>query len=65
MPLKTKLQILLGIVSYAVWAFMAYADPSLRADFLKFNVVIATGTIGLALRDMPSSSDQSHKEQSQ
>lgn len=54
MPLKIKLQILLGLVSYGVWAGMAFADPSLRADFLHFNVLIATGTIGLALRDMQS-----------
>jgi hypothetical protein len=46
------IKILIGLVGYGVWAFMAWFDPSLRPDFLKFNVAMAVGTIGLVLRDM-------------
>jgi hypothetical protein len=52
--LKIISQLAIGIIGYGVWAFMAYADPAQRADFLKFNIVMATGTIGLVLRDMQS-----------
>ncbi len=52
MNLKLALQILIGLTGYGVWAFMAYADPTQRPDFLKFNITMAVGTIGLVLRDM-------------
>jgi hypothetical protein len=62
MTIKLVLQILIGGVGYCVWAAMAYYDPTLRADFLKFNIARAAGTIGLVLRDMnaptPTNSDQ-------
>lgn len=45
--------ILMGVVGYGVWSFMAYQDPSLRADFLKFNIGIVVGIVGLVLRDLP------------
>ena len=45
-------KILIGVTGYGVWALMAWKDPTLRPDFLKFNVIMATGTIGLVLRDM-------------
>jgi hypothetical protein len=50
--LKIVVQILIGMLGYGVWAAMAYADPTLRTDFLKFNIGMAVGTIGLVLRDM-------------
>ncbi|QJD91820.1 hypothetical protein HH213_18020 [Duganella dendranthematis] len=56
---KVILHVLLGFVGYAVWAMMAFFDPSLRHDFLVFNIGMATGTIGLALRDMKTASDAS------
>lgn len=43
---------LIGLTGYGVWAAMAYADPTLRPDFLKFNIAMAVGTIGLLVRDM-------------
>lgn len=52
MNLKTVFQILIGALGYGVWAAMAYCDPTLRTDFLKFNIGMAVGTIGLVLRDM-------------
>lgn len=52
MNIKLALQILIGLIGYGVWAFMAYCDPTQRPDFLKFNVAMAVGTIGLVLRDM-------------
>ena len=52
MNLKTAIQVLIGVVGYGVWALMAYYDPAQRADFLKFNIAMATGTIMLVLRDM-------------
>ena len=43
---------LIGITGYAVWALFAYTDPSQRPDFLRFNIAMVMGTIGLVLRDM-------------
>ena len=59
MELKTKLQILIGILGYCVWALMAYLDPSVRPNFLNFNIGLVVGTFGLALRDMPTRSQGS------
>jgi hypothetical protein len=52
MNLKIIFQILIGALGYCVWAAMAYFDPTLHPDFLKFNIGMAVGTIGLVLRDM-------------
>ncbi len=52
MNTRMRIQIAIGIVGYLVWALMAYADPAQRPDFLKFNIAMAVGTIGLVLRDM-------------
>jgi hypothetical protein len=56
---KVILHVLIGFVGYTVWALMAFFDPSLRHDFLVFNVGMATGTIGLALRNMKDAADTS------
>lgn len=48
------IKVAIGLAGYLVWAFMAYFDPTQRADFLKFNIFLATGTIGLVVRDMQS-----------
>lgn len=57
--MNTKLifQTVIGATGYIAWAVMAYLDPTLRADFLKFNIAMAVGTIGLVLRDMRASAD--------
>lgn len=47
------IRIAVGTVGYSAWACMAFLDRSLLPDFLKFNIAMAAGTIGLALRDMP------------
>ncbi|HEX7642039.1 MAG TPA: hypothetical protein VF472_07475 [Burkholderiaceae bacterium] len=47
------IRIAVGTVGYSAWACMAFFDRSLLPDFLKFNIAMAVGTIGLALRDMP------------
>ena len=52
MNIKLIIQIIIGVTGYVMWAVMAYLDPTLRPDFLKFNVAMAVGTIGLVLRDM-------------
>lgn len=52
MNIKLMIQIAIGATGYVTWAIMAYLDSTLRADFLKFNVAMAVGTIGLVLRDM-------------
>jgi hypothetical protein len=54
---KLILHVLIGFVGYTVWALMAFFDPTLRHDFLVFNVGMATGTIGLALRNMKDAAD--------
>ncbi len=51
---KIIIQLLIGCTGYLVWALIAYYDPAQRSDFLKFNILMATGTIGLVLRDMAS-----------
>jgi len=53
MNARVWIQIVIGTVGYAAWACMAFFDHSLLPDFLKFNVAMAVGTIGLALRDLP------------
>lgn len=55
--LKIIVLFLLGSVGYLVWAVMAYFDPSQRGAFLTYNISLVTGVIGLALRDMRTSSD--------
>lgn len=52
MSANTRAKVAIGVVGYSVWALMAYLDPGQRHDFLVFNIGMATGTIGLALRDM-------------
>lgn len=54
---KLAIHILIGVIGYCVWAVMAYFDSTLRHDFLVFNIGMATGTIGLALRDMKVAAD--------
>jgi len=53
MSARMWIQIVIGTVGYAAWACMAFFDHALLPDFLKFNVAMAVGTIGLALRDLP------------
>lgn len=55
MSLKTAIQITIGLVGYIAWAVMVFLDPTLRPDFLHFNIAMAMGTIGLVLRDMQPS----------
>lgn len=50
--LKLIFLVLIGVTGYGVWGLMAYLDPSVRANFLNFNISMAVGTIGLVLRDM-------------
>lgn len=52
--LKILILTVIGVVGYGVWAAMAYFDPTQRPDFLKFNIFMCGGTIGLVLRDMQS-----------
>lgn len=52
MNIKIIFQTIVGAVGYGAWALMSYIDPTLRPDFLKFNIAMAVGTIGLVLRDM-------------
>lgn len=62
MNIKIITQICIGAISYGVWAFMAWSDPTLRHDFLNFNIALASGTVGLAVRDMlPAASRESYK----
>ena len=53
MNARTWIQIVIGTVGYTAWAGMVSFDHSLLPDFLKFNIAMAVGTIGLALRDLP------------
>lgn len=52
MTIKLLLQILIAVVGYCMWGYIAWCDPAARPDFLKFNIAMTVGTIGLALRDM-------------
>lgn len=50
--IQTYIKLAIGIAGYVAWAIMAFIDPTLRTDFLRFNIAMAMGTIGLVLRDM-------------
>lgn len=65
MQLKTAIQIAIGVIGYIAWAVMAAVDPTVRPDFLRFNIGMAVGTIGLVLRDMKPSSTPSDKQGAQ
>ena len=54
MNIKYTTLIIIGVIGYLVWAAMAILDPSLRHDFLAFNIMMASGTIGVVVRDMKS-----------
>ena len=58
MNLKFLSLIIIGVIGYITWAVMAYFDPTQRHDFLSFNIVMATGTIGVVVRDMQSPNSQ-------
>jgi len=52
MRLRTAAKVIIGCTGYGVWAAFAWFDPTQRPDFLRFNIAMAVGTIGLAVRDM-------------
>lgn len=61
MQLKTAVKLVIGTVSYSVWGGVAMFVPTISPalhDFLQFNIVVATGLIGLALRDLPTTSPE-------
>ena len=53
--LRTVAKVITGLTGYGVWALFAWFDPAQRPDFLRFNIAMAVGTIGLAVRDMQPS----------
>ena len=57
MTLKLIILTIIGSVGYVAWAVCAWFDPSQRSGFLAMNVSMVTGTIGLALRDLPYVAD--------
>lgn len=63
----TRLRIILlcviGTVGYIAWGVMAWLDPAQRTGFLSLNISMVTGTIGLALRDLPNALDSSAQPQ--
>ncbi len=52
-----RLKIVIGVTTYCMWGALAFfvkdMSPQLH-EFMQFNIVIATGLIGLALRDLQS-----------
>jgi hypothetical protein len=54
MNFKTIALIGMGTTAFLIWSGMAYFDPALRSDYLKFVISVVVGVAGLALRDMPS-----------
>jgi hypothetical protein len=58
MKLKLGIQIGMGSLAFVIWSSMAYFDPSLRGDYVKFIVSVVIGISALALRDMPTNSDK-------
>ncbi len=53
LDLKTIVLILMGVTGFCIWSAMAYYDPTLRSDYLKFIILIVGGVTGLVLRDLP------------
>jgi hypothetical protein len=60
--LKIWTMIGLGSVGFIVWSALAWLDPSMRADYLTFVKTVVVGVVGLALREMQTSADQSPKD---
>ncbi|MDP2026465.1 hypothetical protein [Sulfuriferula sp.] len=54
MTFKTKTLIAMGVTAFLIWSGMAYFDPTLRPDYLKFIIGIVVGIAGLVLREMPT-----------
>ncbi|HYP30901.1 MAG TPA: hypothetical protein VES00_03480 [Burkholderiaceae bacterium] len=52
--LKLIVMTLIGGLGFAIWSGMAYFEPAMRGDYSHFVIVITTGVIGLALREMRS-----------
>lgn len=61
LDLKTIVLILMGVTGFGIWSAMAYFDASLRADYLKFIILIVGGVTGLILRDLPPQKQESSK----
>ena len=61
--LRIILLCVIGTVGYVAWGLMAWFDESQRTGFLSLNISMVTGTIGLALRDLPSMLEQSRKDE--
>jgi hypothetical protein len=53
MQIKTYIQIIMGFSCFGIWSFMAYMNPELQGDYLKFVISVVLGLSALALRDMP------------
>lgn len=62
--LRIILLCVIGTVGYVAWGVIAWFDESQRAGFLSLNISMVTGTIGLALRDLPAALDVAHQPQS-
>lgn len=61
--LRVILLCVIGTVGYIAWGVIAWLDPAQRTGFLSLNISMVTGTIGLALRDLPNALDNSTQHQ--
>lgn len=61
---RLALKIVIALVGYIAWATMAYFDATLRTEFAHFNIMVVTGVIGLALRDLPTAPNSPQDKQS-
>lgn len=53
MSFKTIVQLLIGIVGFGIWTFVAfYIKPEMLDSYMNFVVFVVSGVIGHAIRDV-------------
>jgi hypothetical protein len=54
MSFRQAIYLVIGIVGFSVWSFMAWIDPTIRGAYLTFVTSSVVTVIGVALRESPT-----------
>jgi uncharacterized membrane protein len=64
MQFKTIVQLLIGIVGFGIWTFVAfYVKPEMLDAYMNFVVFIVSGVVGHAIRDVLPSKEETKQEE--